>query len=245
MEKVAAMILAGGKGSRMNLKDINKVVLIINHKPLILRTIETLEKAGIKEIIAVVGFAKESVIKILPEDIAVAVQSKQLGTGDATKVGLKKVTDGINDVIVVYGDDSFLYTPEMFEKLVKVHADSNYVMTFATVLLENPTGYGRIIRNDRGEIYKIVEELNATEEERKVKEVNTGCYIFNKKLLVENIGKIEMNKVKGEFYLTDILEIFVSKKFPIGSISIPAANWRGVNTPEEAIIAEEVLKEHE
>ena len=245
MEKVGAIILAAGRGSRMKSKDTNKVVLSVNDRPLILRSLDIIKSSGITEIVVVVGFAKESVVRLLSEDIKIAVQTELLGTGDAERIGLSKISSKIEYILSVYGDDSFLYTPEIFNEMVNIHKDTNAAMTLATVSLENPTGYGRIIRDDNGKIIKIVEELNATEDERKIKEVNTGCYLFTKKLLDLNIRHITKNELKGEYYLTDILEIFVNNKYPIASTTINSNNWRGVNTPEELKLAEREVKKNE
>lgn len=245
MDKVGAIVLAAGRGSRMKSTNTNKVALSVHDKPLITRSLEIIKKAGIKEIVVVVGFAKESVVRLLPEDVKIAVQSELLGTGDAERVGLREMDQSIEFILSVYGDDSFLYTPEIFNQMVNIHRDTKAAMTFATVNLDNPTGYGRIIRDENGKIVKIVEELSASEEEKKIKEVNTGCYLFDRKLLEENIRKIKMNELKGEYYLTDILEIFVENKYPISSITIESNNWRGVNTPEELLIAEEEVRKNE
>ncbi len=245
MDKVGAIVLAAGKGSRMQSKDINKVALNIHDKPLIIRSLEIIKKAGIKEIVVVVGFAKESVIRLLSDDVKIAVQSELLGTGDAERVGLEKLSSDIEYVLSVYGDDSFLYTPEIFNQMVNIHKDTRAAMTFATVNLDNPTGYGRIIRDENGKIVRIVEELNASDEEKKIKEANTGCYLFDRRLLEENIRRIKINELKGEYYLTDILELFVENKYPISSITIESNNWRGVNTPEELLIAEEEVRKNE
>jgi len=245
MEKVGVIILAAGRGSRMNSKDTNKVALSVNDRPLILRSLDIIKSAGINEIVVVVGFAKESVTRLLPEDIKVAVQPELLGTGDAEKIGLAKISSEIEYVLSVYGDDSFLYTPEIFNEMVNIHKDTKAVMTLATVNLENPTGYGRIVRDKNGKILRIVEELNATDSERKIKEVNTGCYLFTKKFLEQNLRKIKKNELKGEYYLTDILEIFVNNRYPISSITINTNNWRGVNTPEELIVAEKEIRKNE
>ena len=245
MEKVGAIILAAGRGSRMKSKDTNKVALSVNDRPLILRSLDIIKSSGIKEIVVVVGFAKESVVRLLPGNIKIAVQTELLGTGDAERIGLSKISPEIEYILSVYGDDSFLYTPEIFNEMVNIHKDTNAAMTLATVSLENPAGYGRIIRDDNGKIIKIVEELNATEDERKIKEVNTGCYLFTKKLLDSNIRHITKNELKGEYYLTDILEIFVNNKYPIASTTINSNNWRGVNTPEELKLAEREVKKNE
>src|SRR3989344_7509303 len=193
MEKVGAIILAAGRGSRMKSKDTNKVALSVNDRPLILRSLDIIKSTGINEIVVVVGFAKESVTRLLPEDVKVAVQPELLGTGDAEKIGLSKISSEIEYILSVYGDDSFLYTPEIFNEMVNIHKDTKAVMTLATVNLDNPTGYGRIVRDKNGKIVRIVEELNATANERKIKEVNTGCYLFTKKFLEQNLRKIKKN----------------------------------------------------
>ncbi len=245
MDKVGVIVLAAGRGSRMNSKDTNKVALNLNDKPLIIRSLDIIKSAGIKEIVVVVGFAKDSVTRLLPESVKVAVQGELLGTGDAEKTGLDKISPETEFVLSVYGDDSFLYTPEIFNEMVNVHKDTRAVMTLATVNLPNPTGYGRIVRDESGKIVRIVEELNANDDERKITEVNTGCYLFTKKFLQENITKIKKNALKGEYYLTDILEIFIQNKYPIASISIKGENWRGVNTPDELKLADEAIKKYE
>lgn len=238
MDDIGVIVLAAGRGSRMKLKDINKVTISLHDKPLILRSLEIIRSLGIREIIVVVGFAKESVIKLLPDGVRVVVQEKLLGTADAEKVGIEALSQDIKYVLSVYGDDSFLYTKEIFNKMIDVHKSSNAVMTLATAILDDPTGYGRIIRDKNGKIIKIVEELNASDEERKIKEVNTGCYLFSKEFIDKNIGKIKINELKREYYLTDILEIFVKDEYLISSIIIPSKNWRGINTIEELKRAE-------
>ncbi len=245
MKKIGAIVLAAGRGSRMKSVDVNKVALSVNDRPLILRTIDILEQSGIEEIVVVVGFAKESVMRLLPTHIKTAVQENQLGTGDAERVGLEEISEDISDVLSVSGDDSFLYTPEIIQKMVSIHHDTNAAMTFATVNLEDPKGYGRIIRDKNKKIVKIVEELNATDEERKITEINAGCYLFNKKFLAENILRIKKNELKEEYYLTDILEIFIAERYPISSVTIPIENWCGINTPDELQFAQKTLQEYE
>lgn len=245
MDNVGVVVLAAGRGSRMKLKDINKVAISLNDKPLILRSLEIIKSSGIKEIIVVVGFAKESVIKLLPDGVKVVVQEEFLGTADAEKVGIEALSPDIKYVLSVYGDDSFLYTKEIFNKIIDVHKSSNAVMTLATIILDDPTGYGRIIRDKNGKIVRIVEELSASDEEKKIKEVNTGCYLFSREFIDKNIGKIKINELKKEYYLTDILEIFVKDEYLISSISIPSKNWKGVNTIEELRKAERELVENE
>ncbi len=233
MENLTGIILAAGRGTRMQSTDRNKVSLEVKGKPMLLRTIDILKESGIETIVVVVGFAKESVVSLLSSDILVAEQTEQLGTGHAVVSALPKVPAETTNVLIVYGDDSFLHTPETFKMLYQTHVDQNAKITFITMDSDNPTGFGRIIRDEKDEIVGIVEEKNATEEERQIKEINLGCYIINKQYLEDNIKNIHKNELTGEYYITDIIDIIASHHGKIAAYKLTNEKWRGVNTRED------------
>lgn len=241
MKNLTGIILAAGKGTRMNSTDKNKVALEVKGEPMLARTIRILRSAGIDNIVVVVGFAKESVTQLLDSTIVVAEQKEQLGTGHAVMSALPAVPSGTKDLLIVYGDDSFLHTSQTFQKLYDTHVQENAKITFITMHMDNPTGFGRIIRDENYNIIGIVEEKNATDDQKKIKEINLGCYIINKKYLEENIQDIHKNEVTGEYYITDIIDIIAHHKGKIAAYTLTDGRWRGVNTKEDLQAAENMF----
>src|ERR1035437_2737682 len=178
MEKknLGAIILAAGKGKRMNSKSVNKVALHLADKPMIAHTVSLLEKVGIKEIVVVIGFAKKSVIDALGNKVIFAEQRKRLGTGHAALCGLRKLPKNVDDVLIINGDDSAFYPQSLIKNLIKTHTLSNAAITFLTIEKDNPFSLGRIVRNSSGQVVAIIEEKDATQTQRKIKEINPGCY---------------------------------------------------------------------
>lgn len=241
MDHLTAIILAAGKGTRMNSKDKNKVVLEVGGKPMLLRTIKALRGAGVKQIVVVVGFAKTSVIKLLDPEVIVVEQKLRLGTGHAVSVALKKIPDDCRDVLIVYGDDAYMHTSQTFRELYKTHKGKNAKITFITMDINDPTGFGRIIRDKKGEIKGIIEQKNATDEEKKIKEINLGCYIVDKEYLSQNIKHIKKNPISKEYYITDIIDIIAHNKHIIAGYKLQNEKWRGVNTREDLEIAKSMF----
>lgn len=243
MENLTAIILAAGKGTRMKSKDKNKVAMEVSGEPMLVRTIKILEKSGIGSFVVVVGFAKESVVKLLDKKIYIAHQVKRLGTGHAVKCALPRVPENTKDVLILYGDDSFLYEPSTFQNLYQTHIETNAKITFITMESQNPTGFGRILRDYKNNVIGIVEEKNATPTQRKISEINLGCYIVNKKYLEANIKDIHKNSLTGEFYVTDIIDIIAKQKGRISTFCLKDVKWRGVNTKEDLKEAENLLSQ--
>lgn len=238
---LCAVILAGGKGKRMNAKVNNKVTYPVAGEPIIQRILKKIKSAGIENIVVVVGHAKNSVIKLLPPNIKVAHQTKRLGTGHATKAALGQIPKNTKNVLVLYGDDAFWYSPEHFQELITTHNLSNATVTFCTTNVENPFGLGRIIRDKSGNVTGIIEEKNATEEQRKIQEVNLGGFLFKKEFLEKNITKLPKNPLTKEYYLTDMIDIAIKKDEKVEALNLPNFTWRGINTPDELKLAEELL----
>ena len=210
--KINAIILAAGKGSRMD-SDIPKCAIKIYGKPMILRIIDELETIMIDNIIVVVGYMKEAIINILNDNIKIAVQENQLGTGHAVKCGVEYCEEGLT--IVVPGDIPFI-NADVFKRLISSHLIYKYDVTVATNVLSDSRNYGRVKRNNN-KIIGIVEAKNATEEELDIKEINSGLMCFNTDILKEYIDKIEENPITNEYYLTDIIKLLNEKN--IGSIT--------------------------
>ena len=245
MDSLTAIILAAGKGTRMQSTDTNKVAMPVHGRPMLTRTIQILRDSGIASIVVVVGFAKESVLPLLDERIIVAEQTEQLGTGHAVVSSLSKVPASTESVLILYGDDSFLYTPEIFQSLYRTHVENSAKITFITMESDSPTGFGRILRDQNGEIIGIVEEKNATEEQKKITEINLGCYVIDKKYLEENVKDIKKNPITGEYYITDIIDIIASHNGKIAGYKLIGGKWHGVNTIQDLEEAEHLFENNE
>ena len=240
-QNLGAIILAAGKGKRMNATDVNKVAMPLADKPMIVHTIELLETLLIKNIVVVVGFAKVSVMNILGQKVLFAEQTKRLGTGHAVSVGLKKISPDTQNVIVLNGDDSAFYKKDLIEKLIEKHLLSKAKMTFLTIEKDDPTGLGRIVRGKNGKLAAIVEEKDATDNEKKIKEINPGCYIFEVEFLRKYLPQIKRSKVSDEYYITRIIDIGIKNSEHIETLSAGNIPWRGINTKEELQEAEQLL----
>lgn len=236
-----AIILAAGKGKRMNSKDVNKVALHLADKPMILHAVHLLKKIGVKSIVVVVGFAKESVLKILDGNVILAEQKKRLGTAHAVLCGLKKMPEKAENILVLNGDDSAFYTENLINKLSDTHAKSNASFTLLTIHSNNPSGLGRVVRGKIGEVLAIVEEKDATKKQKEIKEVNPGCYIFKKKFLNNYLRMVKKSPFTGEYYLTSLIDIGIKHREKIETLRAGEISWRGVNTKDELRQAERLF----
>lgn len=240
-KSLGAVILAAGKGSRMKSKKVNKVAMHLANKPMILHTVELLEELDIKKIVVVVGFAKESVMSILEGRVLFADQKKRLGTAHAVSQAIKKLDADTENILVLNGDDSAFYSKEIIERLVLKHFKSNSSFTFLTIEKENPFGLGRVVRNSKGEVVAIVEEKDASQKQREIKEVNPACYIFKVSFLKKYLQKVHKSPVTGEYYLTSLIDVGIKNKEKIGTLKAGQLTWRGVNTKDELSEAEELI----
>lgn len=241
MKKIAAIILAAGKGKRMKSNKVNKVVFSLGKKQLILHVVDKLHELLISPIIVVVGFAKESVMKVLGDRVVFALQSKRLGTAHAVKCALKKLPSDVRTVLILGGDDSAFYTKEIVKKLIEVHLQKDAALSFLTITVNNPVGLGRVIRGNNGNVTGIAEEKDATDEEKEIKEINPGCYIFKVSFLRQYLKKVKKSSVSGEYYLTSLIDIALKNKERVEEIMGGKILWRGINTREELKEAERLF----
>ncbi len=193
------LILAAGLGKRMKSK-YPKVVHKIMGKEMINWVIDTASKIG-SEIGVVLGHKADIVKKVIPAYVKVYIQEKQLGTAHAV-MSAKEFIDPDQDLLILYGDVPFI-REETLKEMWKVHKESDADVTILTAFMDDPTGYGRIIRDENGKFVKIIEEKDLTEEQRKIKEANMGFYIFKGKKLLEALPKIKNDNAQKEYYLTD------------------------------------------
>lgn len=243
MDKVTAVVLAAGRGTRMKAKNKNKVAYKIAGKPMISHTVTNLKKAGIKDIVVVVGHMADSVKDALGDTVTYATQKEALGTGDAIKTALPHLKKNSTAVISVYGDDSAFYPPELYQRTWQAFQDEKADLVFLTVIKDDPTGLGRVVRGDKGQVLRIVEEKNATLEERQIKEINTGFYCFNKEFLESSIGKVRKNPVSGEYYITDLVEAAIDSGKKVVTVTLDNPSlWHGVNTKADFLKAQTLGK---
>ena len=239
--KLGAIVLAAGKGKRMNSRGINKVVLPLANKPMIVHSISFLENVGISQIVVVVGFAKKSVMEVLGTKVMFAEQHKRLGTGHAVVQGLKKMPREVENILVINGDDSAFYTEEVIKNLAEKHLISNASLTFLTIDKQNPFGLGRVIRDEKENVKAIVEEKDATDVQRKVTEVNPGCYIFKSSFLRKYLPLVKKSPITGEYYLTSLIDVGIKNNEKIETLKAGSLPWRGVNTKDELLEAERLF----
>lgn len=232
MNNIAAIILAAGRGTRMKSTTSNKVMSDLNGRPMLAYSIDNLKNAGIETIIVVVGFAKESIVNYFGNQVLYAYQNEPTGTARAVASGLALLPSNINEVISVYGDDSYLYDPTLFQVLVGIHTENKSDVTVLTVEMDDPSGLGRIVRDKNNKVIDIIEEKVASTEQKKIREINTGCFIFNRKFLEEYLPKIEINSVAKEYFITDIVKLAVRDNKKVGAV-VSKMQWRGVNRSEE------------
>ena len=241
-----AIILAAGKGTRMK-TELPKCAFPLLKKPMVTYIIEALESINIDQIICVVGHKKEVLQDILKDRVKYAIQEEQLGTGHAVKCALDFIDD--NGYTIILPGDTPLIDKEILDQLIEVHKSNKNDFTIGTIVLDNPFGFGRIVRDSSNSVLRIVEEKDASEEERKIKEINTGLFLVDNFLLKKALLEIKNNNAKGEYYLTDIVEI-LSKEAKIGTFTIKDTyKLNGINdlytlSLVEKQFREAILKKH-
>lgn len=218
MEKYV-VVLAAGKGTRMKSK-LYKVLHKVCGKTMVEHVVDAAQGVNPAEIVTIVGTGAGDVEKVLADKSKFAFQEKQLGTGDAVMTAREELGDKDGATLVVTGDTP-LFTTDTFNELFKYHAEKGNAATVLTAEAPNPFGYGRIIRDDQGNVLRIVEQKDGKPEELKVKEINTGVFCFDNKKLFEALKHVNNNNAQGEYYLTDVLEILRNSGERVGAYKMP------------------------
>jgi len=230
----AAVILAAGQAKRMK-SDLVKVLHEVCGRPMLAWVVDACNNAGCTPIYIVVGHQGEQVRKAFEGDpeIRFVEQTERLGTGHAVQQAESMLKDFIGDIIVLAGDGPLIRT-ETLRTLLQNHRELGAVASLATSVVDDPTGYGRICRNEAGEFSAIVEEKDASKSQREIHEVNPSYYCFDAKTLFEALRKVSNVNASGEYYLTDVLGILHSEGKTIAVFdAVPPEDVLSVNTPEQ------------
>jgi len=241
--KFCALILAAGKGTRMK-SDLAKVLHVLNGKPLLYYSIAAAKEAGAEKIVAVIGHQADKVREEFKYSGCIFVEQKpQLGTGHAV-LQAKDVLVAYDGLTIILCGDVPLLKASTIKSLIDNHLTAKAVVSVLTTIPPPPHAYGRIVKDDKGNVLKIVEHKDATEDEKKIGEINTGIYCVDTKFLFSALGKVTNNNQQKEYYLTDIVEIARHEGVTVKSlIASDYVEVMGINTLEELSRAERYLKE--
>ncbi|MEW5908706.1 MAG: NTP transferase domain-containing protein [Thermodesulfobacteriota bacterium] len=242
-KQIAAVILAAGLGKRMKSSKA-KVLHELLGKPLVIYVVETAKAVAGENIILVVGNQADEVRKaVLQHTPAIfALQKTQLGTGHAVLSALPHLPPDVEHVVILCGDVPLLAAATV-KRMLEDHIASDRDLTLLGVRLESPSGYGRIVFDEKGEVSKIIEEADATDEEKKICIVNTGTYCARRSFLTDTLEKIRTDNAQGEFYFTDVVRIGYAERRRIGAVvgSNPG-EVMGINTQDDLERMEKVMK---
>ena len=241
MNKLKAVILAAGEGKRMKSK-LPKVLHKVQGKTMVDWVIDTARSSGADDICVVIGHGGEQVKETLKDrNVKFAVQREQLGTGHAVMQAGDFIEDNA-DIIVFYGDTP-LITAETIKKMLDYHRKEDNSITIISAIVDNPAGYGHIIRDENGLFVKNVEHKDATDEEKLVKEINTGIYCFKGTALKKGLSLLKNDNAQKEYYLPDTLEIILSDGGKVNAMVVDDADeFAGVNSRVQLAEAEAVMR---
>ena len=235
----AAVILAAGKSTRMK-SALPKAVHPMCGKPVTRHIVDACHVVGIEQIVVVVGYEAEKVKSAIGNDVVYAVQSEQLGTGHATMQAMPLID---KPYMLLLPGDAPLITPDALVRLMEYHKSSNSAATLLTALLDQPANYGRIVRDSRGSVERIVEARDASPEVLAINEVATSIYCFDVTLLKEALSGLSTDNAQGEYYLTDTIEILRSKGHKVGAVvAADSRDTPGINTRVELADAAAIMR---
>jgi bifunctional UDP-N-acetylglucosamine pyrophosphorylase / glucosamine-1-phosphate N-acetyltransferase len=243
MDNVAALVLAAGKGTRMK-SGLVKVMHPLAGQPMIRWSVEAARDAGAARVVVVVGHQAESVREAFAEDgkVAFAVQEEQLGTGHAVACAAPQMRD-VRGLVLILCGDAPLVRPETLKGLMARHTGKGADVTVLTTLRDDPYGYGRVIKQEGERVLGIVEEKDATPEQRRITEINSGIYCADAEFLFDAVAGLGNDNAQGEYYLTDIIRAAVERGKVCLSFPVPdAEEVMGVNDRVQLAAAAQVLR---
>lgn len=239
---ILGIVLAAGQGKRMKSK-LYKVLHRVCGKPMVGHVVSTLENINASRIVTVVGHGADSVKSYLGSRVEYALQEQQLGTGHAV-LQAKDQLGGENGLTIVICGDTPLISEETMNGMIRLHQEKNAAATILTANLDQPFGYGRIIRNERGLVEQIIEEKDCSDEQRLVKEVNTGTYCFDNRKLFDALVLVRNDNAQNEYYITDVIGILTRQNEVVeGYCMEDPAESIGVNDRLALTQAEQAMRE--
>ncbi|MFH1282507.1 MAG: sugar phosphate nucleotidyltransferase [bacterium] len=241
IENMHAVVLAGGEGTRMK-SQLPKVLHKVKGKPMIEYVLEAVNEAGICETGVVVGFKAEAIKNYFKwnKKLSWFYQNKQLGSANAL-LSADSFLDNDNQLLVLCADTP-LIKAKTLKNFVQFHLNNDNDISILTAKLENPFGYGRILKDNKGLVVKIVEEKDASDEERSISEVNSGIYCFRNKNIKSFLKKIKPDNAKNEYYLTDLVELIAKSGRRVESFPVEnTIEITGINSRDQLIMVEELI----
>jgi len=245
---IAGIVLAAGKSTRLasvTKNKINKAMIPVLGRPMIDWAKQLLDQAGLSQQIYVIGFRQQAIRRHLGPDYTYVVQKKLLGTGDAVKQAVKQLDNRTRHMVVLSVDQAF-YPAQVLTNFIDFYINGGFDAAVLSVIKDNPHGLGRIVRNSAGNLTAIIEETEASPQIKKIKEINTGTYIFSRQFIDQFIDKLPLRAHKNEYYLTDIFNIALKTsphqvKVGVLQVNNPLVSL-GFNTPEQLQQGEQIIK---
>ena len=251
MERLAVIILAAGKGKRMR-SHLPKVLHPLVNRPLLSHVIDLAKGLNPERIIVVIGHGAERIREVFTPPafpplqggesggVEFVEQKEQLGTGHAVQQTGESLRDYDGNILILSGDVPLLKT-DTIRKLIKIHTESDAVVTVLTSEVDNPSGYGRVVRDSNRRAVNIIEEKDASPEIKKITEINSGIYCFKKDFMFDALKKIDKNNIQQEYYLTDVVGLAFKSSLKIETLIAEDPNEIvGINTQEELKEAERI-----
>ncbi len=220
--------------------NISKLMHKVNGQPMIVKLVNTLNKAGLKKNILILGYLKEQILEVLDNEYV--IQEEQLGTGHAVIIAKNKILENDDDILICNGDGPLL-TVETINKMKEKFEKDSLDCLILSCEVNNPFGYGRIIK-ENGKVTNIIEEVDATVEQKNIKEINAGVYLFKKTSLLSILDKFNNDNKKGEYYLTDAVKLLNEEKLKVDSLVLEdEKEMLGVNSKSQLAEVSKILRE--
>ncbi len=235
LNNFGVVILAAGKGTRLNCTDMPKVMLPIGGKPIVSYIVDTLENMGFKpeQICMVVGFKEEKIMEYFGDRVSYAHQKKKLGTAHAAYTGILQLPNYASDVLVVQGDDSAFYSEKNLMDFINKHLSAGVKLSLLSVKVQDPSMLGRIVRHSNGDI-EVVEKEYLTEEQKKINEISTGTFCFDRNWYEDIFPRMPQLRKLGEWGLPASLAMAREENVPYQVIELQdSRQWFGVNTSRQ------------